>query len=165
MIRALLFWLSGFLPCRLINDGARPYLERYYIGQAFGWTFYLHRFVDSDPARGLHDHPWSHALSFVLSGSYLEETRSGVRHVRWFNRLTGDSFHRVVLADGDKHVWTFFCHGAYTKPWGFLKPVEISHADSVLMWVPFTDARKESGRARWWQRAPKGKNEPRRVPA
>ena len=58
---------------------------------------------------------------------------------------------------------TLFCHGAYTKPWGFLKPVEISHADSVLMWVPFTDARKESGLARWWQRAPKGKNEPRRV--
>jgi len=97
MNNKLLYWLSGFMPCRLINDGDRPYLERYYVGTLLGWRFYLHRFVGSDPAGTLHDHPWSKAYSLILSGWYWEETRSGTRRVRWFNSLTGDTFHRVVL--------------------------------------------------------------------
>ena len=158
----LLYWLSGFLPCRLINDGALPYLERYYVGQAFGRTFYLHRFVASDPARGLHDHPWSRAFSIVLSGSYWEETRTGRRHIKWFNALTGDTFHRVILPDGygtPGSVWTLFFHGPYVKKWGFLKPVDISHADGVLMFLPYTYTdRASSGINRWWETAPKGKD-------
>lgn len=166
MLGKLLFWLSGQLPCRLINDGARPYLERYYLGQLLGWTFYLHRFVDSDPARGLHDHPWSHAVSFVLAGSYLEETRAGVRRVRWFNRLTGDSFHRVVLPEGGRHVWTLFCHGPYVKQWGFMRQLETALDEDVLIWVPYHYGKDDSsGSKRWWERAPRGKNEARRMPA
>ena len=51
--------ISDRLPCRLITDKGTLYLERYYVGQAFGATFYLHRFVGSDPDRSMHDHPWN----------------------------------------------------------------------------------------------------------
>ena len=70
MIENLLFRFSGRLRCRFIDcEQGEPYLERYYLFGAFGWHAYLHRFVDSDPDRGLHDHPWSRALSLVLTGS------------------------------------------------------------------------------------------------
>ena len=45
--------------------------KRYYVGQLFGVTVYLHRFVGCDGDPELHDHPWN-ALSIVLSGSYIE---------------------------------------------------------------------------------------------
>lgn len=131
-----LFWLSSFLPFREISDGDTPYLERYYIATLFGWRFYLHRFVGSDPDRGLHDHPFAKAYSLILSGWYFEETRSGTRKVRWSNSLTGDTFHRVVLPtlvyfpvwpgraeSAPKPCWTLFMHKAGSvKPWGFLRP-------------------------------------------
>lgn len=166
MIRRLLYAISGRLPCRLINDGDRPYLERYYVGRVLGWTFYLHRFVASDPARGLHDHPWNRAYSFVLAGSYLEETRTGTRRVRWFNRLTGDSFHRVVLPDGCREVWTLFCHGPYVKPWGFMRPLDTVAGVPLLLWEPHAYQTDEaSGKQRWWDTAPHGADEHRRMPA
>lgn len=165
-MRKLLYWLSGRLPCRLINDGDRPYLERYYVGRLFGLTFYLHRFVASDPARGLHDHPWDRAYSIVLAGRYYEQTRSGWRLVRWFNRLTGDTFHRVVLMDGMPHVWTLFCHGPYTKRWGFMKPIDTVAGEELLLWVPHANQTDEaSGKQRWWDTAPHGADEHRRMPA
>lgn len=162
-MRKFLFWLSGKLPCRIISDGDRRYLERYYIGRMFGLTFYLHRFVDSDPARGLHDHPWSRAYSLLLAGSYLEETRTGTRHVRWFNRLTGDSFHRVIIPEGSGNVWTLFFHGRYTKRWGFLRPMDTLHGEELLLWVPHHYQTDEaSGAQRWWDTAPRGRNTNRR---
>lgn len=179
-MRKLLYWLTGRLPCRLINDGERPYLERYYVGRLFGLTFYLHRFVGSDPARGLHDHPWNRAYSLILSGWYFEETRSGMRKVRWFNRLTGDSFHRVVLpgiydtSDGKsgvigaprRHVWTLFWHGPYVKPWGFMRPLDTVAGVPLLLWEPHAYQTDEaSGKQRWWDTAPHGADEPRRMPA
>lgn len=166
MIRRLLYALSGRLPCRIINDGDRPYLERYYVGRLFGWTFYLHRFVGSDPERGLHDHPWNRAYSFVLAGRYYEETRSGWRLVRWFNRLTGDTFHRVVLMPEMPHVWTLFCHGPYTKRWGFMKSIDTLAGEELLLWVPHAYQTDEaSGKQRWWDTAPHGADEHRRMPA
>lgn len=141
-----LFWITGFMPMRVINDGDKPYLERYYLCTFFGWRFYIHRFVASDPDRGLHDHPWSKAFSIILSGWYWEETRSGTRKVHLFNSLVGDTFHRVVLPvvgagyrvtrmpgligynwqDGiDQPCWTLFFHSTPdVKPWGFMRPVK-----------------------------------------
>jgi len=159
MNNKLLYWLSGFMPCRLINDGDRPYLERYYVGTLLGWRFYLHRFVGSDPAGALHDHPWSKAYSLILSGWYWEETRSGTRRVRWFNSLTGDTFHRVVLPvsmwrKGTKRIdkpsvcWTLFLHRAGdVKPWGFWRDV-----DGVTRFEPYTYAR-EGSQKDWWKTA------------
>jgi hypothetical protein len=187
----LLYWLTGFLPTKIISDNGRPYLERYYLFTLLGVRFYLHRFVGSDPARGLHDHPWPWAGSVVLSGYYLEERRGleqhritqimaelmgttgTVRHtVRWFNWLTGDSFHRVVMpqklvrkwVDGvyvkhqEQRCWTLFFHRAVkAKRWGFLRRME---GYETLIWVPHTDRHDDdfSPAAQWWNKNPIGKN-------
>lgn len=147
--RAFLMWWSGRLRVRLIQetqpDGTNvPYLERYFVARIFGTRVYLHRFVGSDPhTRGLHDHPWKWAWSFILWGFYYEQRRTGVTRVSWFNRLQGDTFHRVILprdhvmAAYGKEVftrreavrllnkfptecWSLFLHrDAGDKPWGF----------------------------------------------
>jgi hypothetical protein len=177
-MKRLLFWLAGFLPCRIISDDGQPYLERYYIATLFGVRFYLHRFVGSDPARGLHDHPWPWAGSVVLSGWYNEETRQGIKRVRWFNWLTGDSFHRVILptsceADAResaaglvpmcKPCWTMFFHRAkYVKPWGFLNaenPLGFK-PPSVYVWKAWDHDKGGDGTATssdWWHTAPQGR--------
>lgn len=182
-MKRLLFWITSHLPCRIISDAGRPYLERYYLCTVFGIRFYLHRFVDSDPGRGLHDHPWPWAASVILQGWYWEERRGlektetermlaevlgidGVvrRKVRWFNWLLGDNFHRVVLPRGEdwagspQSCWTLFFHKAENhKRWGFLRKVPgIDH----LVYV-----HHESSHGTWWREVPTGKYEPRRMPA
>ena len=162
-----LWWLTARLPMRVINDGTRLYLERYYVGTLLGWRFYLHRFVGSDPDRGLHDHPWTKAHSIILSGWYWEETRSGTRKVRWFNSLTGDTFHRVVLPvrwEGhgldarfnEQPCWTLFFHlVGNVKPWGFLQPITGEHGEEgAKVFVPYTYSR-EGRQDNWWLTAPK----------
>lgn len=123
MMNKLLYWLSGRLPCRLIELDSGPYLERYYLGQLWGVTFYLHRFVSSDSERHLHNHPWGWGRSLVLAGSYLEESvvdlcphaggGSGAlictRRVRWWNKVDGNWFHRI--SDASPGTWTLFFHG------------------------------------------------------
>ena len=80
-------------------------MERYYLFGALGWHAYLHRFVNSDPDRGLHDHPWNRAVSLVLTGGYDEQRptagdpgRISVRTIRpfRFNFLRGDDFYFYV---------------------------------------------------------------------
>ena len=160
-MRTFLFWLTNHLPCRIISEGDHPYLERYYLFTLLGWRFYLHRFVASDPDRGLHDHPWARAFSIILAGWYWEETRSGTRKVRWFNSLTGDTFHRVVLpiryADEFEYpCWTLFFHRAeYVKEWGFLRG---------QVFIPYIRTRSDE-KADWWKRVPKGRDEARRQSA
>ncbi len=128
MLEKILIRITDRLPCRLIDGpGGEPYLERYYLFGLFGWHGYLHRFVDSDPDRGLHDHPWGRALSLVLTGGYREiryadpgrETMQE-RRIRpgRLNRLRGEDFHRVVLEQG-RPAWTLFMHGPRCKGWGF----------------------------------------------
>jgi hypothetical protein len=162
----LLYWIAGRLPCRIISDNGQPYLERYYLCTVLGVRFYLHRFVGSDPDRGLHDHPWPWAGSVVLSGWYWEETRKGLHKVRWLNWLTGDSFHRVILPldswDTFKPCWTLFFHRAdYTKPWGFLRPIEGEHP---MVWWPHNHPQDGTGTPdAWWDKVPRWLNEPRRA--
>lgn len=157
-ISKMLYWITGFLPVRFINDGNTPYLERYYLFTLFGWQFYIHQFVGSDPDRGLHDHPWSLAFSIILSGWYYEETRSGPRKVRWFNWLTGDSFHRVVLPyslpPGNDLLpcWTLFFHRAEkVKKWGFLKSLKLPNGAEIF--TPYSYSH-EGNQDNWWLTAP-----------
>ena len=144
--RKALYVVAGHLPLRIISEGTRPYLERYYLCTIFGARCYLHRFVGDDPARGLHDHPWPWAYSLIIAGEYIEVRRDGARRVRWFNSLRGDTFHRVRLpqhsgthretfsyANTDRlfedsrfattnqtPCWSLFIHEAKAnKPWGF----------------------------------------------
>lgn len=168
-MRSLLYWLSGRLPCCIISDGDKPYLERYYLFTALGVRFYLHRFVESDPDRGLHDHPWPWAFSIILAGSYEEHRRSGARTVRWFNWLTGDNFHRVVLhrylnTNEPRHVWTMFAHRTRrTKEWGFLREEWdcLSPTYRRISYRPHKPGIEEC----WWRTVPRGRDEARRMPA
>ena len=152
-MRRFLYRLTSRLPCRIISEGDVPYLERYYVCSFLGTKVYLHRFVGSDPDRGLHSHPWSWAVSLVLSGWYFEERFSGtdqpfIRRVRWLNILLGESFHRVVMprdvyqsiniaervdviqtwAKGrlPTECWTLFIHREQKqgRRWGFLRPID-----------------------------------------
>lgn len=156
MIERLLYAITARLPCRLIDgEHGEPYLERYYLFGAFGWYAYLHRFVDSDPDRGLHDHPWDRAVSLVLTGGY-DEIRPRVndpdhtltRTLRpWrINRLRGTDFHRVVLRGG-RPAWTLFMHGPRVKGWGF-----VQHGD----YRPMARDGGEFRHRDWWKDAPIG---------
>ena len=156
MIERLLEALTARLPCRFIDgEEGEPYLERYYLGGALGWHAYLHRFVDSDPDRGLHDHPWGRALSLVLVAGYDEirgdpradgpVTRRFVRPWR-INRLRGEDYHRVVLR-ARRPAWTLFLHGPRTKGWGFVQNG---------VYRPMARDGSEFRHRDWWRHAPRG---------
>ena len=131
-LNRLLYRLSAYCRCRVINGPARqPYLERYHLLRLpFGYRAYLHRFVASDPGRGLHNHPWKHALSLVLCGAYRETRMLGMRadnrlEERWlragrFNFISGDVFHRINLDPGSE-CWSLFIHAPRARGWGFLQ--------------------------------------------
>lgn len=167
----ILFWLTDRLPMRIINDGERPYLERYYLFTILGWRFYIHHFVGSDPERCLHDHPWKKAYSFILSGWYIEESRIGIKEVHWFNTLTGDTFHRVVLPQisvsedgvvgqllslydhGCAPCWTLFAHSTPdVKSWGFLHPLRHGIPNGEKIFRPYEYTR-EGSQKDWWKQA------------
>jgi hypothetical protein len=158
LMQKILFRITNPLPCRIIDgDQGEPYLERYYLFGLLGWHVYIHRFVASDPDRGLHDHPWGRAISLVLSGGYREVRGTGaddaaitVRRLRGgrINLLKGDDFHRVLLEPG-QDAWTLFAHGRRVKGWGFLhdgrfRPVALDGGD-----FRHRD---------WWINAPNGRH-------
>lgn len=161
MLQSLLTWISDRRPCRMIDGPeGEPYLERYYLFGIFGWHSYLHRFVASDPDRGLHDHPWNRAVSLILSGGYdevrqivSEDAEGGgkqvtARHRPWtFNFLRGNDFHRVLMRPGE-YAWTLFCHGPRVKGWGF-----VTDGD----YIAFAKNGSEFRHRDWWLSAPKGR--------
>ena len=159
-MRALLLWITGRLPCRLITgDTRQPYLERYYVLGWPGLRVYLHRFVDDDSDRGRHDHPWSWALSIILAGYYHEQRRDGMHIRRWVNWITGDTFHRVTLPrEGDikRDVWTLFVHGPRVKAWGFARPLPTT--PGAFDWQPYRYAGDDlCEEQQWWINAPTGR--------
>ncbi|WP_295802162.1 hypothetical protein [uncultured Microbulbifer sp.] len=174
----LLYWLTGRLPVRFINLDSGPYLERYYLGQLFGITFYLHRFVSSDSERHLHNHPWGWGGSLILCGSYEEERAldlcpaagpagcltERVRR-RWYNQVNGNTIHRIH--DAAPGTWTLFFHGPRQmvrrpsrhvpgkfalapKGWGFFEQRELISEYRT----EFVEHQISYGE--WWLTAPKG---------
>jgi hypothetical protein len=169
MMRKLLFWVSGYLPTKLISEAAtdstpeRPYLERYFLFETKEHVAYLHRFVDSDPDRAKHSHPWRWALSLVFAGQYIDANMYGQKLVRWMNFLTGTTFHRVVLqqdSNGSKQdVWTLFIHPKKkSKSWGFAERFPWMDAqgapEDAYIYIPHQSSPEES----WWKTAPKGRD-------
>jgi hypothetical protein len=161
LISQLLFKISSFCRCRIINGPDQtPYLERYHLLKLpFNYQVYLHRFVASDPGRGLHNHPWNSALSLVLSGDY-EEIRMADRHSDHalqkrrvgafrFNWINGTVFHRINLIN-NKEVWTLFIHGPKARSWGFLQKRQRAYAfhdhDQLL---------PQESNPLWWKTADK----------
>jgi hypothetical protein len=157
----LLFRLSGRLRCRIIpgNQG-EPYLERYHLLRLpGGGGVYVHRFLDSDPDRGLHDHPWRHAIGLVLAGGYVEQRLVGdtveARLLRpgRLNRLSGNDFHRIVLP-GETEAWTLFLHTGNEKDWGFLSATP----QGERRFVPHEAVNTEGSHRDWWKTAPRGRH-------
>jgi hypothetical protein len=169
VIARALMALTAHLPLRIISENGRPYLERYFIFHTPWVRCYLHRFVGSDPERGLHDHPWRWAASLVLTGWYLEAKRDGWHQVRLANWLTGDTFHRVVMPIGQHECWTLFIHTTHdVKPWGFAKATvdglpnshELARALGIeggvaFHWAAYEYHGKQKDH-RWERTAPKG---------
>ncbi len=167
MLRKALYNFSGRLPCRLIHTQEKRYLERYFLGQLFGFTFYLHRFVGSDGDRALHDHPWKQAGALCLAGGYLE------RRIRWFNPETGYDtrdrrifpgrlnliraavFHQIISTEPD--TWTLFFHTPKIKEWGFMEIIRRKDDDDIERIQPhyYGDLDGKSHRE-WWKYVPKG---------
>lgn len=163
MVGRFLFALTGRLPCRLIDIEGAPYLERYYVGQVIGTTFYLHRFVGADGDRQVHDHPWRFAFAVVLCGWYTEERmqcldiaqgwQSKFRVLRpgRLNWLGPRSFH--MITEARPNTWTLFVHGKRCKTWGFLTRTEGANAAASVVYHQPYDVRSQR---RWWERVGTG---------
>jgi len=163
MIEKILEKITDRLPVRRI-DGFKnePYLERAYLFSLFGFTAYIHRFVASDPDRGMHDHPWGIAFSFVLSGYYIEKYlhKDQIKHriINRFNWVPGHRFHRVIKPkELQKPVWTLFVHGPRTKSWGFASMVSTEQNTTIkdfnyLIFKEYTEKNKKG----WHKTACKG---------
>lgn len=150
ILHRLLLWITARLPAREIRgEHGEPYLERYYVCSLRGWRVYIHRFLASDPDRGLHDHPWDHSTSLVLAGGYRELRTYSYRILRpgHLNRIRGHDFHRILLDPG-REAWTLFLHGPRTKGWGFRRNGE---------YTPFAEHKDDYPAARWWETAPCGR--------
>lgn len=160
MIRKFLYWLTSKLPARAINgDRGEPYLERYYLFSLFGVRAYIHRFIASDPDRGLHDHPWGWSVSWLLAGRYREirayrfdrrgRAHGGERQLGAgrINVIRGTDFHRLLVEPG-KEVWTLFVHGPRVKGWGFIRDAG---------YIQFAKGADDYPSRQWWHTAPRGR--------
>ena len=157
-----LYRLSAYLRCRVINGpDQQPYLERYHLLRLpFGYRVYLHRFVASDPGRGLHNHPWRHARSLVLSGRYqetrmLQANSDNALHRRWlqagrWNYIPGTVYHRINIAPGSE-CWSLFLHAPKSRDWGFIRRESYQDHNEVVT---------QASNPLWWQQAPRPKHCP-----
>ena len=173
-VRRLCARIAARRPARVIEDeGHGPYLRRFFLMKLGPLHVYLHHFVGSDPDRGLHDHPWQYAGTFLLAGSYFEEVMASpfdaradiiARHAPCHRLIRGHDFHRVVLYPN--HIaaggtWSLFWHLSYVKGWGFRRTDGVVRGnggvpDAVLVtMVPHKI--RPSGRGGWWRTAPKGR--------
>ncbi len=154
-------------PFKVIWIDGKLYMTRFYLGQFFGITLYLHKWHSSDPERGLHNHPFSGG-SFVLRGFYRERrlkhfSDNGIvettKNVRWFNRIKDETFHTVeYISPG---LITLFWHTGYKlgKGWGFLS--EELHWDKALsgntspVKIVYNPADGDRTEGQWWRTAKK----------
>lgn len=175
VLNKLLFWLSGYLPCKIINgENGQPYLERYMIarwGKDGEHTIFLHRFLDSDPDKGIHDHPWD-SKSFILAGGYNEKrlVKEGalekviLRNIRplTFNKIGKGDFHQIIMKKNTP-AWTLFYHGPRVKHWGFQYYDVLPNGTMKRSeFVPFNDTTKID--EKWELTAKKGKDTQRTYP-
>ncbi|KAJ3449272.1 hypothetical protein M0812_05417 [Anaeramoeba flamelloides] len=160
--RPLIKAITNRLPVKVLcGPNGKPFLFRYHLLALTpdGPGLCIHHFVDSDPDRGFHDHPWMHALSFVLAGSYEEKLNPSLPNEKGrlvstgnFNYLHGiKSRHRVMIADGEDG-WTFFMFGKRRKGWGFYNIME----NGELHYKPMTTEIKDNDGG-WWKTASKGR--------
>lgn len=161
LIRLFISKIADYLPSKVIRDDKGvPFLYRYHLFMLSddGPGLCIHRFINSDPDRGYHDHPWPHAISFILCGNYTEriidkESECGYISIprnRWtFNFIRGaQSFHRVMLDQG-KDAWTLFAFQKRSKTWGMIS------LDGTYKLMSSSISDNDGG---WWKSAKKGLN-------
>lgn len=146
-------------PDFVIGEPDAPYLMRWYLWPRNRWAnAYLHKFLQGDDPRALHDHPWVNC-SIVLRGVYLEHMQNG----RMLRRERGAvvlrrsvTAHRIALLEHPRKkrdlglrqppepAWSLFITGPVVRSWGFHCPKGWRH------WKDFTGFREvgESGRGR-----------------
>lgn len=175
MWNKVLYFVSGFLKGRVIRGpGGEPYLERYMVARWGSSALFLHRFLASDPDRGLHDHPWARSVSLIVGGGYQEKrlvSRDGaiwmkIREVRAgdLNVIEGDDFHQVVLPRG-RYAWTLFYHGPRVKRWGFAVSADCALGqEGPYATARYDEVPEEAREEPWELRAPKGRRLPGRMP-
>lgn len=150
--RALMRVPASRKPDIVIGPPAKPYMLRWWIiprNRVF--NIYLHRFLQSDDARAMHDHP-SANWSILLDGAYKEFFHDGTIKIRlpgdWifrrpttahrielFNRYDFDRATGNWIKDGPSPCWSLFITGPRVRNWGFKCP----HG-----WVPWQHFTKSS---------------------
>lgn len=169
MLTKTLYRMTANKPCRLIHSEDNRYLERYYLGNILGFTFYLHRFVAGDGDRALHDHPWRISAAVCLAGGYDE------KRVKWFNPdtvydcemrkvrpgkinlISASTFHQVMSPRPE--TWTLFTHSKKIKDWGFLSKHEITVDSGEERLQPYYHRDRDPVSHRnWWETAPLGRD-------
>ena len=107
----------GFWNRHVIHDGRTIYLDRLSIVTTPLFSIKLHRIYRRDQQRDLHDHPWDF-LSIVLWGSYVEDTPTGLKKRRWWNRKRAADRHSIREVSR-RPVWTLVVTGPKRREWGF----------------------------------------------
>lgn len=130
--------LLRFFPFETMDgNGQCPiYLERWTLGQAFGYGVYLHHFLGDDWAIDPHDHP-RRFISIGLKGWYYEDvfkaegTLKSTKRFKapWIRSFPASHLHRVRAVECG-NVWTLVIVLRKSRYWGFVR-------DGV--WLPFKD--------------------------
>ena len=167
-LNRLLYRVSAYCRCRIISGpDEQPYLERYHLLRLpFGYRICLHRFVASDPGRGLHNHPWRHAISMLLCGTYQEtrmpsanseipQQRSALQR-RWLraghlNFISGDVYHRINIAPGAE-CWSLFMHAPKTRDWGFIRRQQTCQ-QTFHQYRDHNEVVSQPSNPLWWKQA------------
>ena len=120
------------------------YLTRYYLwGNGSGESFeiYVHHMHATDSFRWLHNHPWKWFISFVFSGSYVQDTynrdtnKFGQQHIRWFNLFRSlNRYHSIrELPRGD--AWSLVLAPCKLDEynWGYWNDETNEHVEDNLI--------------------------------
>ena len=117
----------------IIGDKGNVYLDRLTLLTTPWFSVKLHKIYRPDQQRDLHDHPWSF-LSFVLRGSYVEDTPGGDKKCRWWNFKKAEDSHSIKSVSRSP-VWTLVFCGRRRRIWGF-------QVDGVKRWLPWNEYEK-----------------------
>jgi hypothetical protein len=97
-----------------------PYLKRHTLLDLPFLRIHVHKIMQSDSERELHDHPWNF-WSLILKGWYQEHLthgRSLFRGPGSLRYVSAPTLHRLELVGGEP-VWTLVICGRKRRKWGF----------------------------------------------
>ncbi len=107
----------------LINKAEEQIFERWKIaGDEKKGFWFIHKFSGDDNSYYLHDHPWDF-WSFILKGTYFEDTQDGVRIASAgdFRKNKASHLHKVRLWQ-KKPCWSLVHTGPTIRDWGYSTP-------------------------------------------